>query len=84
MLMECAGLFRPLGAPSMPRPGREGLAKKGPGFLGFSLKEENPLGAAELSFMLSLVLSERDLCCQDSLDSSILPMLMIVGGAHGL
>lgn len=82
ILMECAGLLRPLAAPITPREGREGLAMKGPGFLGLSLKDEKLLGAA-LPLMLSLTLSQGG-PCPDPLDSSMLPMLTIpvCGATH--
>jgi len=57
MLIECAGLLRPLAAPAMPLPGRDGLAMNGPEFLGLSLKDEKQLGAA-LLLVLSLAFSE--------------------------
>jgi hypothetical protein len=80
ILIECAGLLRPLAAPVIAREEREGLAMKGPAFLGLSLKDEKLLGAA-LPLKLSLTLSVGGLC-QDPLDSSMLPMLTIGGAVH--
>lgn len=70
ILIECAGRLRPLEAPAIPRPGREGLDNNGTRFLGLSLKDEKQLGAV-------LILSARDL-------SSGLPTLTTGGCAHDL
>lgn len=78
--MECAGLFRPLGAPNEPPrpPARDGLAK-GKGFLGLSLNDDENVHGAVLILSLALACDR----CQEALDSSGVPTLTIMGGgAH--
>lgn len=78
ILMECAGRFRPLVAPVMPCPVREGLADmKGPGFLGLSLNDEKQLGAVLILSSLTLPECVR---CQEARDSPILLPRLTMGG----